>query len=443
MSVEKRRKNLDSSIKKFIPPDFSSVRTKKSSVEEGIRTKSPSKENTLNQRDKSVQALKSSQQQNEKVIELLMKEKRMMEREISILKNRLSQRASQLSTDDIGLRQEEGKGDAEKGKIRPSSAPIRRHQTGTSLSLELQADIDRYIRRRRELEEQERRARDEQAKYEEELQRRFARASLKAHEFTGLMERQREAEKQKEVRQSRRLQQAKAAASRERREHEQQRRLRSERPPLTGLSWREIEAQQEERRKQRVETRKLSIMSMSSPFKAAEPLPPRKRLNEEPPASAFVFTAKDPQEVVTRLSQQQETWRQRLEAIKQRNKNEKATKASEKTSIEKRAEEYARKREERKRLQQEKERLKEEQGRRSEEQKRKRLLSMKIPDASKRLTRSVELKIGEVRKSKEKMLEEERLREEEEKKRARAMRETGAVVRTIVSEVLASRTSFK
>lgn len=394
MGVEQRRKNIDKPVRKFRPPDFSAVKKRKPAGEESL-SKSFSKENTLADKERSVQALKSTQQQNEKVIDLLMKEKRMMEREISILKSRLRQEKTHRTSDDIGLHQDDNKVD--RARNRPSSAPLRNRErlNGSSVSLELQADIDRYIRKRRELEEQEHKARVEQTKYEEELKRRSMRASLEGHEFTGLMERQRESEKLKAIRQARRLQQAKAAASRERREYELQKKVRSERPPSSGLSWREIEEQEEEKRKQRVESRKQSLLAMSVPFRAAEPLPPRKQITEDP-SESFVFKAKDPQEVVNRLSLQQESWKQRLEAIKQRNKSENASKKIEKTPIEKRAEEYALKRRERKKLRLDKERAEEKLQKEKEEERRKRLLGTKIPDASKRLTRSVELKIGEV-----------------------------------------------
>jgi hypothetical protein len=275
----------------------------------------------------------------------------------------------------------------------------------------------------------------EQSKYAEELRQRSLRASLKGREFEGLMQRQKEAEQLKSARFAKKAAETEESTARERRELSMQRQAHLNKSlPSSTLSWKDIEAQEQEKRKQRVEARKQELLMMTSPFKAAEAVPKKKKETAED-SDKFVFKAKDPQEVVARLSQQQEVWKSRLDAVRQKTRSsEKLTKPVV-TSLELRAEEYAAKKKERQQRLVDKEKEKNLQKQREEEKRMHRLLSAKIPDASKRLTKSVELKIGQVRASKDGSIAEEKRKEEQAKKRRESMKQASAVVRTIVEEV--------
>lgn len=99
-----------------------------------------------------------------------------------------------------------------------------------------------------------------------------------------------------------------------------------------------------------------------------------------------------------------------------------------------RAEFYEKKRhdriEERKRREDEEKRIQLE----KEKKKLDKLLQAKIPDAGRRLTNAAELRAIKVRESLEREIQQTQQKKLEDEKKAKAMRETGAVMRTIMDQ---------
>jgi hypothetical protein len=111
--------------------------------------------------------------------------------------------------------------------------------------------------------------------------------------------------------------------------------------PFDRATWKEIQELEEGKRKERIEAHKQSFLaSISSPH-AAEPKAPRKKGSKDSAEPKYIFKARDPVEVVSRLSQQQAAWEARLASGKRYQKSEVATKKPSKSSLELRAEEYA------------------------------------------------------------------------------------------------------
>jgi hypothetical protein len=103
-------------------------------------------------------------------------------------------------------------------------------------------------------------------------------------------------------------------------------------------------------------------------------------------------------------------------------------------SMQDRAELYDKKRhdriEERKRREEEEKRQKLEE----EKKRREKLFQAKIPDTGRRLTNAAELRAVKVREAFEKEAVLAKQKKQDEEKKAKAMRETGAVVRTIIDQ---------
>lgn len=219
---------------------------------------------------------------------------------------------------------------------------------------------------------------------------------MQGRPFAGLLRRQKESEAHKQNRIDELKREDADALARDRAEWGAQRRAHLDRGlPDGSVTWRQIEEQETERRKSRAEERRQLTLSSATPFKASEPLAARTRAASAEP-DRYVFTAKDPRAVVARLSQQQEAWTARLAELRKSRAVEEAA-PPRKLSMEVRAEEYAARSKSIKAARAARQQEKVAAASLVEEKRFKQLLAAKVPAASSRLTRAVEMKIKRVR----------------------------------------------
>eukprot|EP01033_Poteriospumella_lacustris_P000035 gene35-22_t len=323
---------------------------------------------------------------------------------------------------------------------------------GVSVSSNLLADADRYVQKRRMLEEKERLEKLEEEKYLLELKEKHLRASMNGKSFDEMFRRQEEAKKKNE---DKRKKEQLLELEKKRKEREELTKKKKEKDYLmataigTGTSWQEAQQLEEQRRKERIERRKQELLMMSAlPQSIEENLnranSKKATLTMEQEAAAMQakansqFRADDPAKVRARLEKKQRAWEQALERKKEELKEESLAKSrrgskesvpvAHKLPIEIRNEEYKARREARKKEQEEKEQRELAKKKAEEKAKRDKILNTKLPEASLKETVAHKKRLEKVKKERE--AEEEARKKEAAKERRKQieMKEAGALL---------------
>jgi len=306
--------------------------------------------------------------------------------------------------------------------------------------LQLQADSDRYLQKKKAAEEKERQKRKDAEAYEQEKYKRLVRAN-KAEPFTAMMER---AEKADAINKERAIKKQREKEEKERKEEAARRKKRidhiNKARPSGELTWKEMEEAATAARIERVEKRKVE-MSMSSKAPGMSDQASRRR---EPKVEKYEpKPVEAPEMVASRLARQQKKWDAKIEEIKFRNAQKARIKQSsidpKVLSMENRIKQTELKKKAR---QDEKDRLEQEKQERLAETKRReleKLMNQKVPEASRRLTKSAENRAILVRQKAEAEMRAAEAEAKEERERQNKLKAMSAVMKSVVAE----RESFR
>ena len=353
--------------------------------------------------------------------------------------------------------------DARHSRTAPSSrsaSATRRSVDG--ISANLQADADRYVQKRRLIEEKERLERLEHEKYLLELEERRLRASRYGHEFEDMTKRTKDMEKKRQSKED----------EMKRKEVEERRRQLRERKKASiekenamiaafrgKMSWKDIKENEEAQRRERIEKRKTELqLEAALPKSIEENLTKSKQ--KEATAAAIAqqeaiiqkrkssFKAEDPLQVRERLQRKQQEWNERIQDEKLKLKTqyddsrrshgfiitEDGKTLLPKSALELRYEEYKRKNMEKKKEEEDKAREEAEKKKDEERRKREKILMAKIPDASKKTTKKAELHRAIIQKKFEDEEMQRKMDLAKQKKKELALKEAGAALSVIVKE---------
>eukprot|EP01039_Chlorochromonas_danica_P001679 gene1679-1833_t len=319
------------------------------------------------------------------------------------------------------------------------------------ISPHLQKDIDRYVMKRRQYDEQERWMKF-QAEEEEKLRReRFLKASIKGQGFKEMEERQRIMAEEK-------AQKLIAMKKAEEDKELEERKLRQEKKKRDNLqmaaalqassTWQELQELESAKRRERIEARKQELMTMSAlPAALVESQQRAKRTPRAVVTEEFDFRphirAEDPDIVGRRLAKQQQAWDQRLMQTKEKLREQymqrsqsasRISTSSDKSKMERRAEDCKARRDARLQAQYEKEMSQRRLQERQEQEKRERLLGTKLPDSSLKATKAAKMREEKVKNELlGRELEEQREKRLREKQQSR-LREAATVLKSVLKE---------
>lgn len=352
------------------------------------------------------------------------------------------------------------------------------------VSANLLADADRYVQKRRLLEERERLQKLEEERYLLSLKEKQQRASLNGKAFDDMFRRQEEArrkneEKKKKAHEEEILKKKQARADEKEKQREKE--LRMITALKSGTSWRELQDIEEQQRKERIEKRKQELVMISALPRSIEENINRSNskkavaaelqavlVNDQ--ASKAAFRAEDPAKVAMRLRKQREAWKRKEEEEEENRKlkelQEKELAASRGGSrqsspsrsrnlsrrgsasggsgvlsasggaaatskmlpMEIRAEESRARREASAKARKEAEDKEKAKKAAEEKAKRDRILNAKLPESALVETKAVTKRMEKLKKEKEEEAEQKRKEEEREKRKQRAMKEASAMV---------------
>lgn len=332
------------------------------------------------------------------------------------------------------------------GRSRSGSRP-----RGEGISASLQADCDRFVQKRKLMDERDRLAKLEQEKYELELQEKKLRASRNSKDFTEMFQRQ----------ELMKLKQQKRFEDQQRKEHEEMIKMKKEKhkkqiekmtlmhEAFRGhMSWKELQDTEEAQRRERIEKRKNELLTQAAlPRSIEENM--SKSLTKIPPPSyddaIKPFKAEDPKKVIQKIERRHQEWQENMMQQKLKIKEQQETArlqsggsgslgSTTKTNMEIRFEEYQKKREDRSKRQQEKDEMEKRKKEAEEKRKREKLLNMKFPEASKKTTKKAEVQAQLVREKQLKEEEEAKKMRDKMRKKDLAMKETSAALSVVIKE---------
>jgi hypothetical protein len=273
---------------------------------------------------------------------------------------------------------------------------VPKMNTSKSLSANLLADQDKYLMKRRLLDEFERKKKLEDELNEKERIKKQKYMALHGKEFTNVIKRQDEAQKKRkekldEIMKQKELQEkAEAKLRREKLKNSQNSQV------YALESWAEMEEKQNIFRRQRADARKQELLSlMREPACASAPAKKYKT-----PATTVVKVRESPDEVIERLTQEHEAWKVKIETAR--------TKAKKKvllshasydgtSAMEQREKILKSRRDARIKRQQLESQKKELQKKKEALLASEKLFSQPVPPASRRLTRSAEVRSQSIR----------------------------------------------
>jgi len=316
------------------------------------------------------------------------------------------------------------------GANRQSTRALRQSQ----FVLQLQADSDRYIQKRKAAEEKERKAKLEADQYEQEKYKRLLKAN-KAEPFYGMIER---AEQAAEVNTERRARKQREREEAERKEAAARRKKRldhlNKQLPKNEMTWKEMEEQKVAERMERVERRKVEL-SMTAKAPPGMDKQSKREIRLEVYEKPKV---EDPERVTARLASQQRKWDAKLEEIRFKNEQQARLRRAEiDPSVKSMERRLALQEQKKKEKADEKNALKAAQDQKLANKKRRELeilMNQKVPEASRKLTRSSEVRAQLVRKSMDDKILKEKQDAMKNKKREDKMKAMSSVMKNIVLE---------
>mmetsp|Transcript_21479 Transcript_21479/g.35966 ORF Transcript_21479/g.35966 Transcript_21479/m.35966 type:complete len:919 (+) Transcript_21479:47-2803(+) len=352
---------------------------------------------------------------------------------------------------------------------RAASADLQRGRKSYSgsrvVSSNLQADADRYIQKRRLLDQQERMKKLEEENYQQKMKERYLRASINGKEFTNMKRRQEMAEELSQ----KRLEKQKQKEWEKEQKEKAERRAKSEANKQSmmmvtknQLSWRELQEIEETKRRDRIERRKQQVAQMSAlPSSIAENMqkPKRAVASSEGDAAGGAaggggeYKAEDPAKVAAKLARQQKVWDLKMQREKEKMKDARETKMLNarahmsssghtgevdgasylnKTGMEVRQEQYEARRKHK--AEEAKLREAEEAKRQAQALKKKqdKLLTIKVPVG--KPTQAAIARAEQIRRSQDHEAREEKRYRNAMKKKEVASKEASAVIKTIINE---------
>lgn len=326
------------------------------------------------------------------------------------------------------------------------------------VSRHLQADIDRFVQKRKLQQERDKLIKMQQENYERQLKERQLRASLNARDFSEMRRREQEAQERQRLRylknQEKELELEREKEAMERQKRALQiKRAKEELQTKANMTWEELQMEEEKARKERIERRKQELAMMSSLPKSIEEniqkmtskLSRDKMKEKEHQLSAgasLTLSASghrslEPSEVTERLKRQQDKWEQRLSREREKSQERRQSSGNALSasgpvdllaSMERREKETREKREQRLKQQREREALEKQQKAAKERAKKEKLLSLQLPASALKSTKAEELR---QRKLAQERLAQEQARQREAKKMADkelSLKETQAVL---------------
>jgi hypothetical protein len=336
---------------------------------------------------------------------------------------------------------------------------------GAGVSRNLQADIDRFVQKRKLLTEKEKFLKSQQDNYQAVMDEKRTRASLSGKEFTAMKEREEFARSKLKERERRHAEKERLIEEEKRFQEEQKQKLllkraQKELSTKSGKSWDELQMEAERDRKDRIEKRSQELAMMSSLPKSMEENYQRQSLklsskshDQERENSDHLRKrpSLEPTEVTDRLKRQQEKWDNRLSREREKSQERRQSVSAGGSgvlsggingrsssdlfaSMQKREKETREKREARIRAQQEREEREKEKKLYEDRVKREKLLSLPLPANALKLTNAEILKQKKVLRDK---LDAEREEQREMKRRHEkemSAKETSAVLSIVLKE---------
>lgn len=360
----------------------------------------------------------------------------------------------------------------------------------TGLSLQLQADQDRFLQKRKFIEQQEKLKQKEQDEYEKYLEERSHRASAMGKAFTSMEERQLQVQKQLDLRDAKkkakeRDERRKQKAIQDEIDHKKLQAMKEALYSHDQMPWKEMQEQEDALRRERIERRKQELASTASLPQSMEEHMNQMKLKKSLSESKIRAMEnsknqrsekEEPEKVTERLLKQRQQWEQKLAMEKAKTLEQQhlrhvadgavisktggsssrpnsARKGSltprdggggpggggmhivrPKLSIEKRHEQFMMKSQQKQLDREQKEKEEIEKQKELERKKYEKLLTTKLPDNAYRGTKASKLKHSVVAKAQQ---DEKRQKEQEEKKqheKTLALKESGAVMKFLIKE---------
>lgn len=336
--------------------------------------------------------------------------------------------------------------------------------TRPRVSASLQADMDRYIQKRRQLEDKERLQKLEDEKYALTLRERNVQAAILGKEFSHMKKRQEEAAEMKKAKTERILrekQDVERKLIQEKKEKMRANQLSMTMVTRNQLSWKEAKEIEDAKRRDRVKARQHELaMSSALPSGIAESMSkPKRAPRDENSQPMNEFKAEDPAKVAAKLARQRMAWDIKVQQEKERQQQKKNAKQQlrssaslagnsinasmslgglsgdmldNRTSMEKRQEYYAARRATRLKEKQAKEELEKKRKADEEQAKRDRLLKMRLPTA--KPTKALERSSSKVMADLKREEDEARKFHQKQMKKELSSKETSRALQSIINE---------
>jgi hypothetical protein len=335
---------------------------------------------------------------------------------------------------------------------------------GPGVSRNLQADIDRFVQKRKLLAEKEKFVKSQQDNYQAVMDEKRTRASMSGKEFTAMKEREEFARNKLKERERRHAEKERLIEEEKRFLEEQKqksllKRAQKELSTKSGKSWDELQMEAERDRKERIEKRSQEMAMMSSLPKSMEENYQRQSLKlstksqdqDRENSDHLRKRSLEPTEVTDRLKRQQEKWDNRLSREREKSQERRQSVSAGGSgvlsggingrsssdlfaSMQKREKETREKREARIRAQQEREETEKERKLYEDRVKREKLLSLPLPANALKLTNAEILKQKKVLQDKLTAEREEQRERKRRHEKEMSAKETSAVLSIVLKE---------
>ncbi len=273
---------------------------------------------------------------------------------------------------------------------------VTKGKTSKSLSANLLADQDKYLMKRRLLDEFERKKKVEDELNEKERIRKQKYLALHGKEFTNVIKRQEEAQKKRKEKLDEVIKQKEDQEKEEAKLRREKLKNSTNSHVFALESWAEMEEKQNMLRRQRADARKQEILSlMREPSCASAPAKKYKTL-----PTTKITVRESPEEVMERLANEHEAWKVKIETARTKARKKVLTSHSSFDGIsamEQREQILKSRRDARIKRQQLDSQKKELQKKKEALLASEKLFSQPVPPASRRLTRSAEVRSKSIR----------------------------------------------
>lgn len=346
-----------------------------------------------------------------------------------------------------------GRGRSNSETQRSNSGDSRKSVGSFSQSIQMQASIDRFLQRKSLLEQKEKAEQLEQKAYEQAQRERYLRASKNGKEFKEMSARQ-------EIALQKRTDKLKALQQKQKEKEDKEKELRQKKIqdhinkpiPKHELTWKEVEEQNALKIKERKERFKQellmtvntkSVASSATSDNIKEKILLLQKEQEEKDAAARKFVAKDPNKVAQQLENAKRAYelseQKKAEKAQMLRENRKQIMANIHNipvlqSMEERAQKHAEKQKRKAQETAQKEADAARKAKELEQRRHNRALKQKVPEASRRSTKSATYRTLTVKSNREKELAETQRLQREAARKLTQEKELAAVLRADIAE---------